>query len=238
MMTISERNKLDVGLVGTTITNSTATGKFHSMAGFSRACFHFLIGAMAASKVVLCQVWEALDSTGASKKLLPTATCTVTANILVNKATVTMNTVQALDTVTVNGLVFTAHATVTDVSIRQFSCATGNNETAAQLVLCLNAVSAGVPGLTASAASAVVTLVSTEPGETLITTASSGATIVLATTEASAYVSVDNLDLDATFTHLAAYIDSTATGICAVSLLRTPQNVPPAQVVGASTVLT
>lgn len=239
MELISERTALSVALVGTTITNTTATGKYFSMAGFHRACFHAIIGAMAATKVVTLEAWNGKTRLGTSGALIAGATCTVTANTDVNKATITTNTVQAGDYVEVNGLRYTAHGSVTDVTLRQFSCATGNNETAAQLVICLNDSTWGVPGLTASAASAVVTLVATEPDAILITTVTSGATLVLATLEASALVEIDNLDLlGATgFDHIAAHVDSTATGIISVTLLREARNEPPAQAVGASVVL-
>ena len=237
MQTISERTKLDVALVPQTITNTTATGKWFPMAGFHRACFHLLVGAIAASKHVILQIWEGKTSLGTSGALLPLATCQVDANTLVSKATITTSTVLAADYVDVNSLRFTAHGSVTDVTLRQFSCATGNNETAAQLAICLNDPTWGVLGLVATAASAVVTLEALEPGETLVSTVTSGATLVLATTEASAFVECENLDLLAGFDHVAAHIDSSATGICSVSLLREARNDPPAQAVGASEVL-
>jgi hypothetical protein len=238
MELISERTALSVALVPQTITNTNVTGLYHNVRDFHRICMYLQVGAMAASKTVTLEIFQGIGRTGASGALIAGASAVVAANVLVSKATITTNTVQAADYVEVNGLRFTAHGSVTDVSIRQFSCATGNNETAAQLAICLNdpTYGVGVPGLTASAASAVVTLVSTEPGETLISTVTSGATLVLATLEASAYVECENLDL--TFgDHVAAKVTSTATGICSVTLLREARTQPPAQMVGAATAL-
>jgi hypothetical protein len=237
MELISERTALSVALVPQTITNTNVTGLYHNVRDFHRICMYLQVGAMAASKTVTLEIFQGIGRTGASGALIAGASAVVAANVLVSKATITTNTVQAADYVEVNGLRFTAHGSVTDVSIRQFSCATGNNETAAQLAICLNDPIYGVPGLTASAASAVVTLVSTEPGETLISTVTSGATLVLATLEASAYVECENLDLTAGFGYVAAKVTSTATGICSVTLLREARTQPPAQMVGAATAL-
>lgn len=241
MMTISERNKLDVGLVGTTITNTTATGKYFPMAGFHRACFHLLVGAMAATKHVILQAWEGKTSLGTSGALIAGATCQVDANTLVSIATVTLATTLAADWVEINGIRFVGHATTTTPSAHEFDVDGSNTENAVDLCTCLNDPVYGIKplGLVATPNAAVVTIEAIEPGEALVTLTSSGSTLVLATLEASAFVEIDNLDLlGATgFDHIAAHIDSSATGICSVTLLREARNEPPSQMVGASEVL-
>lgn len=224
MNALYEANKIDVALVPQTITNSNVTGRYFSLTDFFKALAILQVGAMAATKVATLELFEGVTAAGTGGVLITGKTATITANTFVKKATITTNTVIAADYVEVNGLRYTAHGTVTDVTLRQFSCETGNNETAAQLVICLNDPTWGVPGLTASAASAVVTLGATEPGETLISTVTSGATLVLATTEAQAYVEIDGMDLTAGFDHVAAKVTSTATGIVSVLLLREPRN--------------
>jgi hypothetical protein len=241
MELISERTKLDVSIVGQTVTNTTVTGKYFPMAGFHRACFHAIIGAMAASKHVILAAWNGKTAAGTSGALIAGATCQVEANVLVSKATVTLATTLAADWVEVNGIRFLGHGTTTTPSAHEFDIGGSNTENAVDLCTCLNDQTYGIfpLGLIATPNAAVVTIEAIEPGEALVTLTSSGSTLVLATLEASAYVEVDNLDLlGATgFDHIAAHIDSSATGICSVTLLREARNEPPSQMVGASEVL-
>jgi hypothetical protein len=63
---------------------------------------------------------------------------------------VTLLGVSAGDTVTVNGLVFTAHGTTTTVANREFSVAGTDTQDAAELVTCLTDGTYGVPGCIAT----------------------------------------------------------------------------------------
>ena len=89
-----------------------------------------------------------------------------------HKDNVTCAAVAANDTVTVNGLVFTAHATTTTAASRQFAINGDNDADAAQLVVCLNDATYGVPGLTAVAAANVVSFTRDTADDTVTLTSS------------------------------------------------------------------
>lgn len=80
------------------------------------------------------------------------------ASIINDKATITLATAVAGDTVTINGLTFMGKASTAVASQRRFSIDTGDNETAVSLAALINDSTYGVPGVTAVAASAVITL--------------------------------------------------------------------------------
>jgi len=75
-----------------------------------------------------------------------------------DSGTITLATFAAGSTVTVNGLVFTGHASTTTVANREFTIAGDNTADAAALAVCINAATYGVPGVTATSALGVVTL--------------------------------------------------------------------------------
>ncbi|GAI07193.1 unnamed protein product, partial [marine sediment metagenome] len=159
---------------------------------------------------------------------------TITSNTLCSHLQVTLATVLTGETITINGLLFTAHGTVTDIPNRQFSIATGDTEAAVEFCLCVNNATYGVPGVLAESSAGVVQLTSESPGETLITAVSTDATFTVVTVEAQSYVEIDPLILDSTFTHLACKVTSTATGHVAVILIRGKYVKAIAQKVGAS----
>ncbi|MBU1355012.1 MAG: hypothetical protein KJ620_00390, partial [Candidatus Edwardsbacteria bacterium] len=163
------------------------------------------------------------------------ATATITANTLITEGTLTLVTVLADDVVTINGLLFKAHATTTTVASREFSIS-GVTDTldAVELCVCINDPTYGVPGITATNNAGVITLVSTVPGATLITVTGAAATITVATTKAQSYVGIDPLILDATFTHVAAKVTTTANSNVAVVLIRGKSRKAITQKVGAS----
>lgn len=89
-----------------------------------------------------------------------------------HKDNVTCASVAANDTVVVNGLTFTAHATTTTAASRQFSVSGDNDADAAQLVVCLNDATYGVPGLTAVAVANVVSFTRDSQDDTVTLTTS------------------------------------------------------------------
>jgi hypothetical protein len=94
--------------------------------------------------------------------------------------TITFAAGQAADTVTINGLVFTAHANTTTVATRTFSVGADEDAAAVQLALCINDATYGVPGVTATAALHVVTLTATTATTTQCVTGTGGARVVCA----------------------------------------------------------
>jgi hypothetical protein len=99
----------------------------------------------------------------------------------VNAPTVTLASVQANDTVIINGLTFTAHANTTVEATGQFSIGGDDTADAAELVKCINTRFAAL-GITATSALGVVTLAATTATTTQCVTGVGGARIVCAQT--------------------------------------------------------
>ena len=128
---------------------------------------------------------------------------------------------QVADTVTINGLVFTA-AAAADLPNRKFSQSGDNTADAASLAAAINHATAGVPGILATPNAAVVTLTAVPIGETVITAAASAATVTVATVRALGYLEVDASMLDNAngFDHVALRITNSAGMITSALLLR------------------
>lgn len=221
----SEDQKIDIAVVSGALNNTNTTGRYYDMSKYGRALFALNIGAMASAKTANLVVYEATAAAGTSAAQIGSAT--ITANTNVTVATVDLSAAAATDVVTINGLDYTFAAASTAAS-RTFS-------TPATLAAAVNHATAGVPGITATAATTVVTITATDPGEKLITltsTAGSG-TITVATTQAQAYVDVDagSMNLADGFTHLGAYVATTANSTVSVALLRGQPRVSPTQMV-------
>jgi hypothetical protein len=222
-----EQNKVDVGLVPQALNNTNVTGAYHPMRYHDELLAVLLVGAMAATKTAKLELYQATDATGSGGEAITGKSATGTANTLVNKATLTLATVLAADTVTINGLVFTAHASTTTKASRQFSIAGTDAQDATELAACINDTDYGVPGVLATVNSNVITLTSTEPGETTITVATSGSTVTLATVEAAIAVPLLAEEMkvnEATpFTHVAAKVTVTANTTVSVLFIRNNQ---------------
>lgn len=238
---IHEDVKIDVGLVSQALNNTNATGKYHSLKDYRSALAILSGGAMAATKTTKIELLQAKDAAATGAKAITGAEATITANALVTEATVTLATFLADGTITINGLVFTAHADTTTPANREFSIAGTDTQDAAELVTCINDATYGVPGVTASNNAGVVTLIATDPGEKVITVSSSpdDGTCVKATTKAQAFVEVLStlLDKKNDFTHVAVKVTTTANSNVAVVLQRGRIRFTPEQKVGANKVL-
>lgn len=234
MQRIYERAKIDIGLIGQTINNSNASGAFHKASDFRRALGVLMCGALAATKTCKLELMEATDAAGTSATLLAGATATITANTNVTELTLALATVLNTQTVTINGITFTAHTDTTTAADREFAIDGDDTADAAALAGLINDATYGVPGVTATAATGTITLKATDPGKTLITASASHATVTIATTKALAYVEFDGLQLSDGFTHIGCKVTSTGNGICAVVLLRADERDVIAQKVAAS----
>ena len=243
MNRIYEGLKLDVGLAPQALNNGNVTGRYHSTRNYGRVLALLKGGAMAATKTTKVELLQATDKDGAAAKGIPStvgqlATAEITANALVTKATVTLATFLVGGTITINGLVFTAHATVTTVANREFSIAGSDTQDGDELVTCINDPTYGVPGVKASNAAGAVTLQADPAGEVVITVASNpdDGTCVKATVEAQAYVEIGTEQLDKAngFGYVAAKVTTTANSVVAAQLLRGGARYTPEQKVGAS----
>jgi hypothetical protein len=232
-----ETAKVDLGVVPQTVNNSNVTGRYYAAKEYRRALAVLQVGALAATKTAKIEIFEAMDAAGTSAQLISGATATITANAAVTEMTAALATVLAADTITINGVTFTAHATTTTAANREFSISGNDTADGDALVTCINDATYGVSGVTASNASGTVTLKATDPGETTITASSVGGTITLATTQAEAYVEVDGLGLSATYTHVGCKITSTGNGIVGALLMRGNARGTITQRVGASAVV-
>jgi hypothetical protein len=231
-----ESLKVDAGLKPQTLTNTNVTGAYHPMENSAELLAVLKAGAMAAATTLKLELIQATDAAGTDAELIATKTATATANALVNKATLTLSTVLATHTVTINGLVFTAHATVTTLASRQFSISGDDTADAVALASCINDPDYGVPGVLAAAAAAVITLTSLEPGEVTITASSTGATITVATVEAVVQVALlaEEMKVNDGFTHVAAKVTTTATTVVDVTIIRCGNRYTPTQACAAS----
>ena len=231
-----EGMKIDMGLLPTAALNGNATGVYYNLADYRKGIAILQVGAIAATFTSKIEVYQATNAAAGSAKLLTGATATITANTNVTSLTLALSTVLAGHTVTVNGLLFTAHANTTTVANREFDMDGTDDEDATDLCTCLNDATYGIAplGLTAVNVSGTVTITSTVPGATLITATSTGGTITVATVKAQAYVEIDALTLEAGFTHIACKVTTTSAQAVSAILLRGGQRVGISQKVGAS----
>jgi len=234
-MKINETVKIDVALVPQAMNNTNATGRYFDMSEFSKALAIMEVGAMAATKTATLQLYQATTSAGGSAKVITAGVAAITANSLVTKATAALSTVLAADTITINGITFTAHASTTTKASRQFSIGGTDSADADELASCINDATYGVPNVTATNSSGTLTLLSTD-GKTGITLSQSSATFTFATVEAQAFVEINASDLDVAngFRWIAANVATTANSVVSAVLLRSGGRYKPESAVGAS----
>lgn len=215
---LSEINKVDIAIVPASI-NGASTGPYYNLGLRNKALFVWETGAMAAGVTSVGQVMQAQDAAGTGAKVVTNNAATITANTKVAAATLTVDTVVATNKVTINGLTFEAAATA-DLANRKFAVGADDAGSATSLAAAINHATAGVPGVTASAAQAVVTLTSTEPGEVTITITDAAATITPATLRAIGYVECDTAFLDEGFNYVALRVTNSAATLTGAILVR------------------
>jgi hypothetical protein len=216
---LSEINKVDIAIVPASI-NGASTGAYYNLGLRNKALFVWETGAMAAAATSIGQVMQAKDAAGTDAEVVTNNAATITANTKVAAATLTVDTVVATNKVTINGLTFEA-AAAADLANRNFAVGVDNAGCAASLAAAINHATAGVPGVTASAAQAVVTLTSTEPGEVTITiTDATAVRIVPATLRAIGYVECDTAFLKDGFNYVALRITNSAAAQTGAVLVR------------------
>jgi len=215
---LSEINKVDIAIVPASI-NAASTGTYYNMGLRNKALFVWGVGAMAAAATSIGQVMQAKDAAGTDAEVVTNNAATITANTKVAAATLTVDTVVATNKVTINGLTFEA-AAAADLANRKFAVGVDNAGCAASLAAAINHATAGVPGVTASAAQAAVTLISTEPGEVTITITDAAATITPATLRAIGYVECDTAYLKDGFNYVALRVTNSAAALTGAILVR------------------
>lgn len=231
MKKLHEQFKLDTALTPQNL-NGAGTGPYYPMSRYRRALFGVSLGAMAAGVTSAIQVMQAQDARGTGAKAVTNNAAMVTANVRAKVVTLSIVTAAAGvhvagDTVTINGLVFTA-AAADDPTSRTYAVGASGADSAAALLAKINSKdpAIGVPGVTAasaiSGANTVLTLTVDEPGEGTISAEASAATTVVATASADAIVECEAsfLDTAAGFTHVAVRVTNSAAVNTGALLLR------------------
>jgi hypothetical protein len=234
MNKVSDTLKIDVGLAPVSLATTNATGDYLPMANYRRILFLVNAAAMAVTKTVVAQLYQATDADGTSAKVITGATITITANTKVKAATVTLATFTAGNVIVINGLTFTAHASTTTKSTRNFSIAGSDTQDGDELVSCINDATYGVPGVVASNSSGTVTLKATDAASvTVVGVVTIG---VAATLRADGFVEVSASDLDTVngFDHVAVKLTTDATIVVGASAVRGSERYTPVQFVGGS----
>jgi len=229
---LSEVLKIDTAFVPTNALNGANTGPYYSLADWRKALFVVEIGAMAAAATCALQAMQATDAAGGGPaKVITGLTDTITANTDAEIVTLTLNAVQVADTVTINGIVFTA-AAAADLPNRVFDQSGADADDAASLAAAINHATAGVPGIVATTpGGGVVRLEAAVPGQATVTITAPAATITPATVRAIGYLEVDAAMLDSAngFDHVALRITNSAGMITSALLLRGHGRYQPAE---------
>lgn len=181
-------------------------GRYIPVANCSKLVALVSVDTMAMGEEAAITAVEATDGVGGGAADIATCTCIVSANEKVDTLSITMNSPAVDDTVTINGLVFTAKA-AEDLTAREFDQSGLVGAQATSLAACINSAAFGVPGITADAVAAVVTLTVDDPtagGFDTITVLCSDATKAIpATLNAQALLEIDTTALSAGNTHVA-----------------------------------
>jgi len=231
-----ERNKVDTAIPYQILATPAPgiTSRLFKMDRWCKAVFAIVVDTMALAETVVCEVWEDLVNTGATAAAIggaaPTATATITANINATIISITVGVVLVGDTVTINGVVFTA-AAAPDHANQVFDQVSGVAATiATDLAACINAAASqalltaasGGAGITvADDLAAVLTLTITEAGEyTLTVVSSNAARLAIATVQALALLEVEDTALSAADSWVAINLVGAATIHAAVVLVR------------------
>ena len=205
---LSEHVKIDCAVAPISLASTNTIGQYFSLKDFARGVFIFAAAAIAATKTVVAQVFEATDGAGTGGVALSGATATITANSGASKALLTGNTIVDTTTVvTVNGQVYTCKDTDPDIDAGEY--ASGSTDTTACVALAAAINHLQGDTLLATPSSGTVILTALDPGKTSITLADADASIVPSNLEAVGYVEVDGLDLSDGFTHVALKLTTT-----------------------------
>lgn len=232
---INEFLKIDQALLPMALNNTNSTGRYFSMAEYTKALVWCSVGAMAATKTATLQLYQATTAAGGAAKVITAGVAVATANSLMTKATAALSTVLNADTITINGVTFTAHTNTTTKASRQFSISGNDTADGDELAACINDPTYGVPNVTATNSTGTLTLVSND-GKTGITLSQSSTTFTFAGVEAQVFVEINASDLDLAngFAFIAANVATTANSVVSALLIREGGRYLPVNAVGAS----
>ena len=233
MRRLSEAEKFDAAIEYQALATPAPgiTSRYFKLDKWCKAVFAMIVDTLALADTVVCEVWEDLVNTGATGAAIggvaPTATATIIANTNATVVSITVGVVQVADTVTINGVLFTA-AAAPDHPNQVFDQVSGVGATiATDLAACINHAAAQAlfvaagGAITAAAVGAVVTLTATEAGEVVLTVVSSNAArLAIATVQAIAYIEVEDTALSAADSWVAINLVGPATANATAVLVR------------------
>ena len=225
--------KFDNALAPISLASTTATGPYYSMARAERACFVCTYAQLATTGTVKLEVFRAADIIGTSTVLVATATVTTNATEITHVAAqkkITLATFIATATITVtpyyNGtaataITFTAHATTTTISSRQFSIAGSDTQDAVEFCKCANDATYGTPGIYWYNTAGAITGQAIDDNTTFTITCSvDDGTDTRVVPQGYLIVEVDKSAYSVALPWTAAKVTTTATVVCGVTLAR------------------
>lgn len=229
MQNLTENYAFDLGVVPQALNDSSATGRYFKMAGHRRAVAVVLGGAAAATETTTIAWLQATDEAGTSSKAVTSASAEGTSGTKDTAATISLGSVAATDTVTINGVTFTCVGS--DPGALEFVDDDG-------LVTAI-AASTIAGQVTATAAADVVTLVAKDGYALTLAKVENAGTITLATTQHVVIAEIDEEDLDFAngFDCVAPQITVTGNGIYGVAVMRDMKSMPKTQNAQAVTAL-
>lgn len=226
--------KFDVAMVPTSLAATNLTGPYFNMANTERACFVGTYGPLGTTATVTLEVFQAKTISAGSAALISGATQITAATEVTHYAAnkqITLATFIATATITVTALynnnayyslTYTAHATTTTISSRQFSISGADTADAVELIACLNDATYGTPGIYWTSAAGAVNGWAQDPNITFTITCSvDNGTDTRIVPQGFLVVEIDKSALSAGFSWVAAKM-TTAVGtiVCACTLIR------------------
>ncbi|MGD9211245.1 MAG: hypothetical protein PVI90_10740, partial [Desulfobacteraceae bacterium] len=195
---------------------------YFSLAESQNAAFLFTMGeTLNAGRKVSGQLYQAKDQNGTDSKVITGATCEIEANIKCKNTTASLNSVSPGDTIVINGLTFTAHATTTTYANREFSIAGGDDTGTDELIDCINHPEYGVLEITAiKSGTHHMTMTPTIPGIGYITTVGAYSITVRSwAIEGLIEVNADMLDYINGYNHVAIQLTPSTSLILFAAIL-------------------
>lgn len=234
---ISERYKIDLGLVGQTINNSNATGPYFPVAGYRKFLAVCTDGASVLNKTTQVEWLQATDIAGTGAKVVKQsnasagteskAVSVAAATVITGATEITIDPTSAQngDTVTINGVTFTAHTDTTTAADRKFKIDGTDAQDATALYGLLTNATYGITGLGIAVTddtAGTLTLRALGDETTLIVTTSNATRLPIAITKQILYseIGVEDLDIAGGFVYVAPKVTKAGNGIVSVVVLR------------------
>ncbi len=235
---ISERDKVDHGIIPQSAASATVNGPWYSLANHDRIALVGTAGAIADGQTVVLSARQATDNAGSDDKVVTNVTATITGSARASEAQIVGDTVADGNVVTISDgtttQVFTCEDTTPDASAGEFASGANDTEAMANLATVINSL---LPRLRAVATTDTINLTVREPGEATITiSAATAIRFVPSTLAASAFLELraSDLDTDNGFSHVRLRMVTNATIVIGATAIRSNGRYTPTQHVAAS----